>query len=241
MRKIVIAMMVGLMALTSMALPVFADEQTDAASSDAEESSSQDATATAADETAEQSTSETRQGKEKRAPKQEVAEPENAIGKDAAKEKALTDAGLTSAQTGKVRSRVTILEDGTVIYKVKFTYDNQKYSYKIDATTGEILDKSTKAVTEAATDGTAKTKHGHKGPRRSEVAEPENAIGKDAAKAKALADAGLTSDQTGKVRSRVTTLEDGTVIYKVKFTYDNQKYTYQINATTGAVIDKTVE
>ena len=224
MRKLVIAMMVGLMALTSMVLPVFAEEQTDAASGAAEQSASQ-----------------TEQGKEKRAPKQEVAEPENAIGKDAAKAKVLADAGLTSDQTGKVRSRVTTLEDGTVIYKVKFTYDNQKYSYKINATSGEILDKSTKAVTETTSDGTGKTKRARKGSGKTEVAEPENAIGKDAAKAKALADAGLTSDQTGKVRSRVTTLEDGTVIYKVKFTYENQKYTYKINATTGAVIDKVVE
>ena len=52
---------------------------------------------------------------------------------------------------------------------------------------------------------------------------------------------GLTTDQTGKVRSRVTTLEDGTVIYKVKFTFDGQKHTYQINATTGEIIDKVVE
>ena len=84
-----------------------------------------------------------------RRPKREkVAEPENAIGKDAAKEKALADAGLTSDQTGKVRSRVSKLEDGTVIYKVRFTYDGQKYSYRIDAVTGEILEKSNEAATE---------------------------------------------------------------------------------------------
>ena len=83
-------------------------------------------------------------------------------------------------------------------------------------------------------------RHGRHGSRQ-EVAEPENAIGKDAAKAKALADAGVTEEQAGKVKARVTQLEDGTIVYKVTFIYDGQRYAYQINATTGAVVDKSIE
>ncbi len=73
--------------------------------------------------------------------KEQVAEPDGAIGKDRAKEIALADAGFTAEQTGKVRARVTE-QDGTVIYKVRFTCDGQRYSYRIDAMSGEILDKS---------------------------------------------------------------------------------------------------
>ena len=124
MKRLVIATMVGLMTVTSAVLPAFAEEQTGSANETADQSATQEAEAGS-----------------KRAPKQEVAEPENAIGKDAAKEKALADAGLTSDQTGKVRSRVTTLEYGTVIYKVKFTFDGQKHTYQINATTGEIIDK----------------------------------------------------------------------------------------------------
>ena len=77
-----------------------------------------------------------------------VAEPENAIGKDAAKSKALADAGVTAEQAGKVKSHVSQTEDGTVIYKVRFTCDGQRYSYQINALTGEVTDKSAEAVTE---------------------------------------------------------------------------------------------
>ena len=97
-------------------------------------------------------------------------------------------------------------------------------------------------------DGTAETvaretqKEQRRGKRGGEkVAEPENAIGKDAAKAKAFADAGVTAEQAGKVKTRVSQLDDGTVIYKVGFTCDGTRYSYQINAVTGAVIDKSAE
>ena len=168
--------------------------------------------------------------------RQEVAEPENAIGKDAAKAKALADAGVTEEQAGKVKARVTQLEDGTIVYKVTFVYDGQRYAYQINATTGEVVDNGSKAVSEE--DDANSRRHDRHGEK---VAEPENAIGKDAAKAKALADAGVTEEQAGKVKARVTQLEDGTIVYKVTFIYDGQRYAYQINATTGAVVDKSIE
>ena len=163
---------------------------------------------------------------------EKVAEPENAIGKDAAKAKALADAGVTAEQAGKVKTRVSQLDDGTVIYKVGFTCDGTRYSYQINAVTGAVIDKS-------AGDATESNRHGKKNGEK--VAEPENAIGKDAAKAKAFADAGVTAEQAGKVKTRVSQLDDGTVIYKVGFTCDGTRYSYQINAVTGAVIDKSAE
>ena len=104
--------------------------------------------------------------------KEEVAEPENAIGKDAAKEKALADAGIAADVAGKVRARLSTLEDGTVVYKVKFTVDSQKYSYKIDAVSGNIVDKSTEAVT---AEDEAKEGHGHgkRGGMKNEASETQ--------------------------------------------------------------------
>ncbi len=84
----------------------------------------------------------------KHAKKPEAAEPENAVGKDAAKEKALADAGVTEEQAGKIRSRFSQPEDGAGVYKVRFTYDGKRYSYRIDATTGEVINKTAEAVTE---------------------------------------------------------------------------------------------
>ena len=84
--------------------------------------------------------------------KQEAAEPENAIGKDAAKEKALSDAGLSAEQVEKVRARVSE-SDGPAVYKVHFTYEGQRYSYRIDALSGEILEQKVTDASEAPSRG----------------------------------------------------------------------------------------
>ena len=76
--------------------------------------------------------------------KEEAAEPEGAIGKDRAGQIALADAGLSADQAGKVRVRVSD-SDGTAVYKVRFTCDGQRYSYRIDAMSGEILDQKVRA------------------------------------------------------------------------------------------------
>ena len=160
---------------------------------------------------------------------EEPEAPENAIGKDAAKEIALADAGLNADQVEKARARLSD-KDGTLVYKVSFKYDGQKYSYKIDPVSGEILDKT---VSEA-------TEHSHSSHERPEEPEaPENAIGKDAAKEIALADAGLTAEQVEKVRARLSD-KDGTLVYKVSLKYDGQKYSYKIDPVSGEILDKTV-
>ena len=74
-----------------------------------------------------------------------TAEPEGVIGKDAAKEAALADAGAEAE--GHVRGRYTE-KDGTGIYKVTFKAGGQRYKYRIDAMTGEILEKSVTEITE---------------------------------------------------------------------------------------------
>ena len=74
-----------------------------------------------------------------------TAEPEGVIGKDAAKEAALADAGVVA--DGHIHGRYTE-KYGTGIYKVTFKSGEQKYKYRIDAITGEILDKSVTEITE---------------------------------------------------------------------------------------------
>ena len=74
-----------------------------------------------------------------------MVEPEGVIGKDAAKEAALADAGIEAE--GHVRGRYTE-KDGTGIYKVTFKTGGQRYKYRIDAMTGEILEKNVTEITE---------------------------------------------------------------------------------------------
>ena len=99
--------------------------------------------------------------------------------------------------------------------------------------------KSTAPETEEAKESSEKKSH--KGHRHEKVAEPENAVGKQAAKDAALADAGVSAEAVGKVKARVSQLEDGTVVYKVSFTYGDQWYSYKIDALTGKILDKTTE
>ena len=90
--------------------------------------------------------SETRTAQKKHGKKAlKNAEPEGVIGKDAAKEVALADTGAEAE--GHVRGRYTE-KDGTGFYKVTFKAGGQKYKYRIDAVTGEILDKSVTEITE---------------------------------------------------------------------------------------------
>ena len=168
--------------------------------------------------------------------KEKISEPENAIGKDKAKAAALKDAGIAEDKVEKIRSRVTKLEDGTVVYKVGFTYGDKYYSYKINALTGAVADKSVQSVEEHEA-----SKPHSKHHKKEKVAEPENAIGKDKAKAAALKEAGIAEDKVEKIKSRVTKLDDGTVVYKVSFTSGDKYYSIKINALTGAVAEKKEE
>ena len=164
---------------------------------------------------------------------EEPEAPENAIGKDAAKQIALSDVGLSSEQVEKVKARLSD-KDGTLIYKVGFCYDGQKYSYKIDPVSGDILDKSVGEATEHTYGG-----HGEN-TKPEEPEAPENAIGKDAAKQIALSDAGLSSEQVEKVKARLSD-KDGTLVYKVSFKYDGQRYSYKIAPVSGDILDKSVQ
>lgn len=111
------------------------------------ESTSEDGTVTekkakkSADSSSESGTAKRKPGKKG----SKTAEPEGVIGKEAAKEAALTDAGVEVE--GRVRGRYTE-KDGTGIYKVTFKAGGQRYKYRIDAMTGEILEKNVTEITE---------------------------------------------------------------------------------------------
>lgn len=101
----------------------------------------------------------------------------------------------------------------------------------------KVTEPETAASTEESAEKPARGKHGH----REKIAEPENAVGKDAARESALADTGVSAEDAGKVKVRVTRLEDGTVIYRVSFTAGDLWYCCKIDALTGEILDKTTE
>lgn len=87
-------------------------------------------------------------GRGKHGGKQEIAEPENAVGKDAAKEAALAAVGVTAEQAGKLKVHVSQLDDGTVVYQLRFRCDGQRYFVRIDATTGAVLEQRAEEIPE---------------------------------------------------------------------------------------------
>ena len=142
-----------------------------AADADAESQATQKQSAELAPDSEAQSAPRTKKGGKK----QEAAEPENAIGKDAAKETALADAGLSADQVEKVRARVSE-SDGTIVYKVHFTYDGQRYSYRIDALSGEILDQKVTDASEETSHGKHAAKDGSKRSKASDEAAQETTV-----------------------------------------------------------------
>ena len=70
-----------------------------------------------------------------------------------------------------------------------------------------------------------------------ETAEPENAIGQDAAVSKLLAEAGITADQAENIRVHVSKNRDGTVVYKVCFSRSGLRCFGEVDAVTGEVLD----
>ena len=143
--KWIALMMVAILAITAMSIAAFAETAADNQSEATVESS----TDSPSEATAEENTAKSgRNSRGRSSNKGKAAEPENAIGKQAAKDAALADTGISADQVGKVKARIAKLEDGTVIYKVSFIAGDLWYSYKINAVTGEILDKATETAAE---------------------------------------------------------------------------------------------
>lgn len=61
------------------------------------------------------------------------------IGAEAAKGAALSHAGLAASQVSKLKADYDY-DDGIAIYEVEFDYNGYEYEYKIDASTGTILE-----------------------------------------------------------------------------------------------------
>ena len=91
-------------------------------------------------------------------------------------------------------------------------------SAAVSVTSASTQETSGNASSTGTSDGTIRSagtgRSSTSGKVKQKVAAPENAIGKDAAKEKALQDAGLSADSVSKIRSRLKELEDGTIVYR---------------------------
>ncbi len=141
------------------------------------------------------------------------------IGLAAAQNAAASDAGVSNPTFTKGKLD---RDDGRSIYEIEFTDGSTRWEYDIDALTGAVLSKKTKAVSASSGSGVS------------------GVIGEQAARAAALSDAGLSeSDVTfGKVE---LDYDDGRWEYEIEFFTASGKYEYDIDAATGSILSKENE
>lgn len=140
------------------------------------------------------------------------------IGQDAAKAAALAHAGVAEGDVTWLKAQKD-WEDGRAEYELEFICNGTEYDYTIDAANGTVLNYETERIQQPDASGGSTTD-----------------IGQDAAKAAALAHAGLTEGQTTRLQVE-RDWDDGRLEYKVKFKSEGYEYEYTIDAATGAVLE----
>ncbi len=152
-----------------------------------------------------------------------VSVPENVISEEAAIAKAASHAGV-DVSNATVKCKLDS-DDGRVHYDVEFKLNGIEYEYEIDAVSGEIL----KAEQDKES-----------GTNNSTAAKPENLITKEEALAIAYKDAGVSESDVYIIGCELDK-ENGVWYYEPEFTVGKTEYDYEINAMTGAIINKSVE
>ncbi len=169
-----------------------------------------------------------------------------------AKEIALSDAKLTDNSVTFTTAKLD-QEDSISVYEIEFYTENTEYEYEINAITGAIYSKSKEilneqkpaaTVTQQPTVSLSKENTDNKTNETKSVTSKEqaaaNRITLDAAKAKALADAGVTTSGVTYTQAKLD-YDDGIALYDIEFYTSTHEYEYEINADSGKVHDKSVE
>lgn len=145
---------------------------------------------------------------------------------DEAKEIALTHAGIAPSDVSFLRADLD-KDDGVDEYEIDFTSGTMEYDYKIDAYTGAVLKSSQESIEDDDTDDIIKD---------TTQSPQETAITAAMAKEIALNHAGISADAATFIKVELDT-DDGIQVYDVEFCADVTEYDYEIDATTGRVID----
>ncbi len=123
-------------------------------------------------------------------------------------------------------------DDGRLEYEVEFFINGFEVDYTIDAATGAIL--------EWDTDYEGPPPQAVQPVKPEKPTQPEapavSDIGSDAAKAAALAHAGLAESQVSRLKAEAD-WDDGRLEYEVEFRADGMEYEYTIDGATGAILE----
>lgn len=154
-----------------------------------------------------------------KAPSTTVAE--NNITAEEAKTAALNHAGLNASEVTFTKAKLDY-DDGIAEYEIEFYSASEEYEYDINASTGAVIKYSKEALTSPAMNSSNGT------------------ITAEEAKNAALTHAGLKASEVTFTKAKLD-YDDGKAEYEIEFNSASDKYEYDINASTGAVIKYSKE
>ena len=139
------------------------------------------------------------------------------IGEAAATAAALTHAGVSEADTIYLRCWVEHDDGWAECYEVEFLAGTTEYQYEIDLYTGAVLKSERESHSVPAS--------GSSGPH----------IGEAAAKSAALTHAGVSESDASRIQVELDR-DDGRTLYEVEFHVGRTEYSYEIDASSGAIV-----
>lgn len=156
------------------------------------------------------------------------------IGEAAAQSAALTHAGVKAADTSYLSCRLEYDDGRLECYEVEFRAGNTAYEYEIGPYDGAVWKaerESHAAVSTSGTTGGATSSAVSGGSSSS----GSSFIGAEAAKAAALAHAGVSTSAVREMECELDE-DDGSYRYEIEFKSAQTEYEYEIDARTGAVL-----
>lgn len=156
------------------------------------------------------------------------------IGEAAAQSAALTHAGVKAADTSYLSCRLEYDDGRLECYEVEFRAGSTEYEYEIGPYDGAVWKAereshaavSTSGTTDGATSSTVSGGSSSSG---------SSFIGAEAAKAAALAHAGVSASAVREMECELDE-DDGSYRYEIEFKSAQTEYEYEIDARTGAVL-----
>ncbi len=171
---------------------------------------------------------------------------------------ALRDAGLSEAEASALRTRLEF-DDGRFQYEVDFYNNGTEYEYLIQAKNGDIIARdidggrnSNNDVQDLPQDTGnqfASDENSSMQPQESVENQPDKEgdstvqsqeVSPDGAKAAALKDAGLSESDVTFKKAELD-YDHGTQVYDIEFYTSDTEYEYEIDASSGTVLEKNIE
>lgn len=165
------------------------------------------------------------------------------IGKEQAKTISLESAGVSPSKATFTKAEFDH-EGGAAVYEIEFFSGLNEYEFEIDANTGTILEKKSKAL--SGTQDTSATQAGASSPssasdqKTGTNSSSSDYIGIDRAKTIALKHAGLSTSDVLFTKAKLDT-DDGVRTYEIEFLSGDREYEYEIHAYTGELLDMSNE